>query len=102
MGSWHLTEPLGHVHFRFTYPESLICFPNRCGAIRCSAGSGEDGGGSVLVAGRTEKRLFAGWRDPRREEAGGNRDKGAGRSDMRRCIGRGVDTDAKDARREAA
>jgi hypothetical protein len=101
-GSCHLTVPLGHVHFRFTCPESFIGLWNRCGAIRCRAGGGEDGGGSVPVAGCKEKRLFAGCRDPRRVEARGTRDKGAGCSDMRLFIGGGVSTDARDERREAA
>jgi hypothetical protein len=62
----------------------------------------EEGGGSGLVAGRTEKRLFAGWRDARREEALFSRDKRAGRIDMRRFIAGGVDGGARDARRDAA
>jgi hypothetical protein len=54
------------------------------------------------VAGRTEKRLIAGWRGARRDEALFSRDAGVGRSDMRRFIAGGVGRDARDARRDEA
>jgi hypothetical protein len=97
-----------HVNFRFPLPASFVCLGNRWGAIKCRGVGGgvgvlvDSGSGfmSGLVTGRTEKRLIAGWIDPRREEAAGTRGT-SGRSDMRRFSSGGGDRDAADPRREA-
>jgi hypothetical protein len=102
----HLT--FNHVNFRFPWSASFACLENRWGAIKWRGVGGGvgvvvDGGSGLisgLVTGRTEKRLIAGWIDPRRVEAGGARGT-RGCSDMRRFIIGGVDTGATDARREA-
>ena len=97
-----------HDNFRFPWPASFVCIGNKWGAIKCrGVGGGEgvvvDGNSGLisgLVTGRTEKRLIAGWIDPRREEAGGTRGT-SGCSDMRRYTEEGGDRVASDSRREA-
>jgi len=97
-----------HVNFRFPWPASFVFIGNRWGAIKCRGVGGGvgvvvDGGCGLmsgLVTGRTEKRLIAGWIDPRRVEAGGTRGT-SGRSDMRRFSNGGGDREAAESRREA-